>query len=211
MSMDPIRVIIADDHPVLRNGIRGVLDLAMDIEVIGEATTGAEAVEMVKSIVPDVLLLDMQLPDMPGAEVARQIQRAAIPVKILVLSAHNEPDYIDNLMELGAMGYILKEEGPELIVDAIRGVARGEQGWVSREVAAHMLARLRGDKEEGVRLSPREVDVLRLLTEGKTNQNIAVLLGISEKTVEKYMSAIFQKLGVNETVVQSDAIRQKVA
>lgn len=192
----PIRVLIADDHPIVRSGIRQLLERAVDIQVVGEASTGEEALNLVKNTVPHVLLLDMELPDMKGIEVARQLRQSQPSLKILVLSAHDDPIYIHELIEAGAVGYLVKQEAPEVIVEAVRGVAQGEQGWFSRSITAQMVSWVRGDGEGNIKLTPREMDVLRLVTAGKTNQNTAVLLGISEKTVEKYLFAIFQKLGV---------------
>jgi DNA-binding NarL/FixJ family response regulator len=198
--MSPIRVILADDHPVVRNGIHHLLDKVVDIEVLGEASTGTEALEMVQKLKPDILLLDMEMPDLNGREVAAHLQEMGFPVKILALSAYDDPVYIRELLESGAAGYLVKEEAPETIVDAIRGVAHGEQGWVSRRIAAQMVSWVRGDETELSQLTPREVDVLKLVVEGNTNQSIANILGISEKTVEKYMDAIFTKLSVSSRV-----------
>ncbi len=129
----------------------------------------------------------------------------------MVLSAHDDPLYIHELMEAGAMGYLVKEEAPQVIVDAVRGIARGEQGWVSRSVAAQMVSWMRGEEEGEIKFTHREMDVLRLVAEGKTNQNIAALLGISEKTVEKYLYAIFQKIGVtSRTEAAVYAVREKL-
>ena len=198
--MSPIRVVLADDHPVVRSGIRNLLERAVDISVVGEASTGGEALRLVEEVNPDVLLLDMELPEIKGIEVAQRLKQSGSPVKILVLSAHDDTLYIRELLESGAAGYLVKEEAPETIVDAVRGVAHGEQGWVSRKIAAQMVTWMRGDEEGEVKLTPREMDVLRLVVEGKTNQNIGVLLGISEKTVEKYLYAIFNKLEVTSRV-----------
>ena len=194
---NPIRVVIADDHPVVRFGIRGLLERALDIEVIGEASNGKEALDLVNQTVPDVLVLDMELPDMTGGDVARRLLQAGKAVKILVLSAHDDPYVIHELLEYGVMGYLLKEEAPQLIVDAVRGIANGEQGWVSRSIAAHMVSWVRGDEEGPIRFTSRELEVLRFVAKGKTNQNIGALLDISEKTVEKYLYAVFQKLAVS--------------
>ena len=194
--MKTIRVVIADDHPVVRSGIRNLLQNTPDIKVIGEASTGKETLTIVEEMAPDVLLLDMELPDMKGIEVAQKLQQSGCAVKVLVLSAHDDPIYIHELLEAGAMGYLVKEEAPQMIVDAVRGIAKGEQGWVSRSIAAQMVSWMRGDEEGAIRFTAREMDVLRLVTEGKTNQNVAVILGISEKTVEKYLFAVFQKIGV---------------
>jgi two-component system, NarL family, response regulator DegU len=210
--MDKIRVIVADDHPIVRGGIKDILERADDIVVVGEASTGREALDLVSTLTPDILLLDMELPDIKGIEVARQLKERESPVKILVLSAHDDPVYIHELLESGAMGYLVKDEVPHVILDAVRGVAHGEQGWVSRSVAAKMVSWVRGEEDESkAKFTHREMEVLRLVTEGKTNQNIAVLLGISEKTVEKYLYAIFQKLGVSSrTEAAVYAIRENI-
>jgi DNA-binding NarL/FixJ family response regulator len=198
--MSPIRVILADDHPVVRNGIRHLLEKAIDIEVLGEASTKGEALALVQEMKPDILLLDMEMPDLNGREVAAKLQQMGSPVKILALSAYDDPVYIRELLESGAAGYLVKEEAPETIVEAVRGVSHGEQGWVSRRIAAQMVSWVRGDEAERSQLTPREVDVLRLVVDGNTNQSIANSLGISEKTVEKYMDAIFTKLNVSSRV-----------
>jgi DNA-binding NarL/FixJ family response regulator len=198
--MSPIRVVLADDHPVVRNGIRHLLEKVIDIEVLGEASTGGEALSLVQEMKPDILLLDMEMPDLNGREVAAKLQQMGSPVKVLALSAYDDPVYIRELLESGAVGYLVKEEAPETIVEAVRGVAHGEQGWVSRRIAAQMVSWVRGDEAERSQLTPREVDVLRLVVDGNTNQSIANSLGISEKTVEKYMDAIFTKLNVSSRV-----------
>ncbi len=198
--MCPIRVVLADDHPVVRAGIRNLLDKVVDIEVVGEAATGQEALTLVDTVRPDVLLLDMELPDIKGTEVAQKLQASKSPVKILALSAYDDGVYIRELLELGAAGYLIKEEAPETIVEAVRGVAYGEQGWVSRRIAAQMVSWVRGDEREGHKLTAREMEVLKHVVGGKTNQNIAAQLGISEKTIEKYMEAIFAKLNVASRV-----------
>jgi len=177
-----------------------MLERVVDITVIGEAANGSEAIKLVNDLRPDVLLLDMELPDIKGIEVAQKLRASGQTVKILVLSAHDDPLYIRELLESGASGYLVKEEAPETIVDAVRGVAHGEQGWVSRRIAAQMVSWMRGDEVEDIKLTPREMDVLRLVVDGKTNQNIGVLLGISEKTVEKYLYSIFGKLEVTSRV-----------
>jgi len=198
--MSPIRVFLADDHPVVRTGIRNLLEKEVDIEILGEASTGEEALSLVQELKPDILLLDMEMPDLNGREVAARLREMGSPVKILALSAYDDPVYIRELLESGAVGYLVKEEAPETIVEAVRGVAQGEQGWVSRRIAAQMVSWVRGDEAERSQLTPREVDVLRLVVDGNTNQSIANTLGISEKTVEKYMDAIFTKLNVSSRV-----------
>jgi DNA-binding NarL/FixJ family response regulator len=198
--MSPIRVVLVDDHPVVRSGIRGLLETAMDIEMVGEASSGEEALRMVAETNPDVLLLDMELPDIQGPQVAQQVHEHYSKVKILALSAHNDSIYVRELLELGAAGYLMKEEAPEAIVEAVRGVAHGEQGWVSRRIAAQMTSWVQTGEPGKAKLTVREQEVLRQVVQGKTNKAIAVELHISEKTVEKYLRAIFTKLNVASRV-----------
>jgi DNA-binding NarL/FixJ family response regulator len=194
----PIRILLVDDHPVVRSGIRNLLQSIEGFEIVGEASHGEAVQALVAERHPDVLLLDMELPDIDGLQVAKQIQQREPLVKILALSAHDDPVYIRGLLEMGAAGYLMKEEAPDAIVDAIRGVAQGDKGWVSRKVAARVTAWLEdGDKGK---LTPREQGVLRLVVQGKTNQAIAAEMSISEKTVEKHMGEIFAKLGVTSRV-----------
>lgn len=195
-----IRVVLADDHPVVRNGIHNLLSHSTDIKVVGEACNGEEALQMCAELTPDILLLDMEMPGIKGVEVAQRLHNSGSPVKILGLSAYDDRQYILQLLETGASGYLTKEEAPETILDAIRGVSMGEQGWVSRRVAARMSVWMRTDETSLGRLSKRELDVLRQVVGGKTNQAIGLALGISEKTVEKYLEAIFNKLGVTSRV-----------
>ncbi len=198
--MSPIRVLLVDDHPVVRSGIRGLLEQAVDIEIVGEASTGEQALQMVEDAPPDVLLLDMELPDIQGTRVAQQIQLLYPQVKLLALSAHDDSVYVKELLELGAAGYLMKEEAPDVIIEAVRGVARGEQGWVSRRIAAQIASWMQAGGAAGMKLTPRELEVLHLIVQGKTNQAIAVDLDISEKTVEKYLRSIYTKLNVASRV-----------
>jgi DNA-binding NarL/FixJ family response regulator len=195
-----IRVVIADDHPITRAGIKRFLDRAQDIDVIGEASTGEQALELVEQLSPDVLLLDMELPDLKGVTVAKRLKESGSPVHILALSTYNNKQYIFGLLSIGAAGYLTKEEVPETILDAVRGVARGEQGWVSRKVAAVMSTWAQDDVSQPSDLTDRELQVLRGVVDGKTNQEIGLELGISPKTVEKHLESVFSKMKVSSRV-----------
>jgi DNA-binding NarL/FixJ family response regulator len=198
--MSSIRVILVDDHPVVRSGIRLALEKAPDVTIVGEASTGAQALRLIGENTPDVLLLDMALPDIQGTEVARQVRIQFPGVKILSLSAYDNPVFVRESLKLGAAGYLLKEEVPELIVEAVRGVASGQQGWISRSIAAQIASWAREDEPVVPKLTRREQETLRMLVMGKTNHAIALEMVISEKTVEKYIKSIFTKLNVNSRV-----------
>jgi DNA-binding NarL/FixJ family response regulator len=133
--MEKIRVVIADDHAIMRVGIRNILSRSDQISVVGEASNGAEAITLVDELTPDVLVLDMEMPIMDGVEVARQLQASNSPVRILVLSAYDDRQYILEMLNMGAAGYLIKDEAPEVIVEAVRSIAQGEKGWISRKAA----------------------------------------------------------------------------
>ncbi len=209
--MTDIRVLIVDDHPIVCSGIRNILEPTFGIEIIGEAHTGAEALEMIAGDQPDVVLLDMKLPDMSGVEVIQKIYKTKNTTRVLGLSSYNDREFISQLLNHGASGYLLKEEVPEQIVDAVRGVAHGEQGWVSRKVAAMLSDILAKEKEAGSELTARELDVLRLVVDGKTNDQIGINLGISVKTVENHLHTIFQKMDVISRVEAAvRAVRESI-
>jgi DNA-binding NarL/FixJ family response regulator len=147
-----------------------------------------------------VLLLDIELPGVKGLEIAKELQALNSPVKILVLSTYDDKQFIFGLLGNGASGYLTKEEVPETIVEAVRGVARGEKGWVSRRVAAIMSAWTQTDDVSIKNLTPRELEVLKWVVKGKTNQEIGMELGISQKTVEKHLESVFAKLKVTSRV-----------
>jgi DNA-binding NarL/FixJ family response regulator len=208
---EPIRVLLADDHPVVRSGIRNLLEKASGIQVVGEASDGEEALNLVRKVQPDILLLDMEMPKIRGVEVAKQLRARGSQVRILVLSAYDDKQYILELLSNGASGYLTKEEAPEVIVEAVRGVARGEEGWVSRRVGAHITKWMREEDNGELHLTSREIEVLRLVVEGKTNQEIGHQLDISEKTVEKHLEGVFSKLGVTSRVEAAvQAVRESI-
>jgi len=194
--MKKIRVLMIDDHPIVRSGIRMLLEKAGNIEVVGEAERGNDAVNLVKRLKPDVLLLDMEMPGKTGVEVARELEAAELPVRVLALSAHDDEEYIMNLLGNGAAGYLTKEEALDTIVDAIHGVANGEEGWLSRRAAARMANITRKRQRDLVELTEREEEVLKFVAEGWTNNRVATELALSERTVRFHLTNIYDKLGV---------------
>ncbi|MBX3011445.1 MAG: response regulator transcription factor [Caldilineaceae bacterium] len=194
--MKKIRVLMIDDHPIVRSGIRMLLEQAGDIEVVGEAERGDDAVGLIKRLKPDVLLLDMEMPGKTGVEVAREVEAAQLPVRVLALSAHDDEEYILNLLANGAAGYLTKEEALDTIVDAVQGVANGEEGWLSRRAAARMATMTRKRQRDIIELTDREEEVLKLVAEGWTNNRIAAELGLSERTVRFHLTNIYDKLGI---------------
>lgn len=199
-DMATISVLLVDDHPIVRAGIRHLLEKAPDILIAGEANNGIEALKMVQELKPDVLLLDMEMPGLTGNQVAERLQESRSEVRILALSAYDDKQYIQELLAKGAAGYLIKEEAPEAIVEAVRGVSRGERGWFSRQVAAKISSWVGEDEQDRKGLTAREIQVLQAIVSGKTNQEIGLALGISEKTVEKHLEGIYVKLGVSSRV-----------
>jgi DNA-binding NarL/FixJ family response regulator len=194
-----IKVVLAEDHPVVLKGIKNILDSAPDIEIVGEAADGEQALQMVQDYQPDLLLLDVELPVLDGVELTEKLNEAESDVKILVLSSYSDRGYIQEMISLGVSGYLIKDEVPEYIIKAIRGVAQGEEGWVSREVAA-LLGEFTKNDQEREELTSREIEVLELVVEGQTNREIGFNLNISEKTVEKHLHSVYQKLDVRSRV-----------
>jgi DNA-binding NarL/FixJ family response regulator len=196
--MNQIRVVLADDHPIIRAGIRMLLEQAPDILVVGETDRGDEVTSLVQRLQPDILLLDMEMPGKSGVDVAQELQRSGSPVRILVLSAYDDDEYIASLIATGTAGYLTKEEALNTIVDAVRGVARGEDGWFSRRAAAQIAAMARKEQSRpGIDLTEREQEVIAMLAEGWSNQRMADELSVSERTVRFHLSNIYDKLGVS--------------
>ena len=195
--MGKIRVLLIDDHPAVRAGIRMMLEQDPNIEVVGEGDNGDRALQLVELLKPDVLLLDMEMPGKDGVEVAEELNRINANVRILGLSAYDDEQYISGLLSNGAAGYLTKEEALEKIVEAVHGVARGEKGWFSQRAVIQMAAQMRKEKEDLYNLTPREEEVGRALVRGLTNKQIALELGISERTVRFHLSNLYDKLDIN--------------
>jgi DNA-binding NarL/FixJ family response regulator len=191
-----IRVLLVDDHPIIRNGIKNILKTTMDIEVVGEAENGNDVIDLVKRLKPDVLVLDMDLPGKNGIQVTEELKAAGYPVHILAFSGYDDRQFIEGVINSGASGYLTKDEPIETVIEAIRGVADGQQGWLSRKVKAAIMSMYKDEEKAGNHISPREAQVYGLISEGKTNKRIAHELSISEKTVEKYIYNLFQKFDV---------------
>lgn len=182
-----IRVLIADDHPVWRRGIRALLDAEVDIEVVAEASNGEEAIQAIRAGGLDVAVLDMEMPHRTGVEVSQTVRDEGLPVRILALSSYDDASYVSGLLQNGASGYLTKDKPPSLIIEAVRAVARGEGRWFVQPTS-------KDDPAAG--LSDREREVLALLAQGKANGEISEALFISENTVRNHLANTYAKIGV---------------
>jgi DNA-binding NarL/FixJ family response regulator len=190
-----IRILVVDDHPVVRHGLVAMLGYEPDIEVVGDAADGEEAVEAILELQPDVVLLDLRLPKLSGIEVMRQVrlqwpQTIPLPIRFLVLTTYDTDQYIAQALAAGAQGYLLKDATPDELAQAVRSLMRGG-AQLSPEVAARVLERMNGDE-----LSARELQVLQLLVSGDTNKAIAKQLHLSQNTIKTHLRHIFSKLDV---------------
>ncbi len=197
--MNPIRVLLADDHAVLRDSLRAFLGMYPDLEVVGEASDGLETLAQVQVLRPDVLVLDMAMPNLGGLEVLRRLAQEHPACKVLILTQHEAPQYVLPALQAGAKGYLLKKAGGSEVVQAVRAVARGESvlhpGIAHLVIEAAVQGTPRQDSPQGS-LTGREREVLALIGEGRTNSEIAKALGVSPKTVDKHRASLMQKLGV---------------
>lgn len=201
MTDEPIRVLVADDHAIVREGIRHVLEAAPGISVVAEAGTGTEALAQVRAHEPDVALLDITMPEKSGIEVAAALRSLAPSVAVLMLSMHDEGEYVLEAFRVGARGYVLKDATPAEMRDAVRAVHAGKT-FFSPAVAARLTEGLRHARERERRqaafeqLTGREREVLTGIAEGQTNKEIAARLGISPRTVESHRERLMRKLGI---------------
>jgi DNA-binding NarL/FixJ family response regulator len=189
-----IRVVVADDHPIVRSGIVALLQTAEDVEVVGEASTGEEAVELAIAAKPDVVLMDLRMPGINGDEATARILRALPHTRVLILTTYESDDSILTAIEAGASGYLLKAAPQEEILAGLRAVARGEVALAPR-IAALLVQRV---KTPAPTLSPRERQVLALVADGNSNPTIAAELFVSEATVKTHLLHVFEKLGVSD-------------
>lgn len=200
--MGRIRVLVADDHTVVRAGIRLLLESETDIEVVGEARDGQEAVQKAHQLVPDIVLMDLAMPGMGGLEATQRITQASPGVRVLVLTMHENDEYFFQALNAGASGYLLKETSPDELVAALRAVYQGGV-FIYPSLAGRLLddylRRVRAGDEEKVlgQLTPREQEVLRLIAQGKTGRQIADILHLSPKTVDRHRANITEKLNLH--------------
>ena len=193
--MTTIRLVIADDHPIVRAGLQGLLSSQDDFEIIGEAANGREAVELVRTHHPDVALLDLRMPVLDGVSTTEEIKRVSPSTQVLVLTTYETDADVLRAIEAGATGYLLKETPREELFRAVRATAQG-QSVLSPSVASRLVGRTRGAEERS--LSAREIEVLRHVARGTSNKLIARELRISEATVKTHLLHIFAKLGVDD-------------
>jgi len=199
--MSCIRVLLADDQTLIRDGLRALLEAQEDIQVIAEAANGSQACELAKALHPDVVLMDIRMPEMDGVEATRLIKQELPGTVVIVLTTFEDTEYIINAMTFGASGYLLKDIGSDRLVEAVHDGLRGNIILPGR-VAAKITSRLA--KESPVQdampddFTPRELEIIRLLILGKSNKEIAQLLYLSVGTVKNYLSQIYQKIGVSD-------------
>jgi DNA-binding NarL/FixJ family response regulator len=203
--MKPVRILIADDHEVVRQGVRAVLERQAGWSVCGEASGGREAVAKAIDLRPDIVVLDVSMPELNGLEATRQIRRA-VPAKVLVLSVHESEQVVTDVLDAGAHGYVLKADAGRIPVDAVRALLDGEEFFTQR-VHGMTDRRATGDRRAPGPLTPREREVLQLLGEGKSNKELAVLLGMTTKTAETHRAHIMAKLGLHS---MSDLVRYAI-
>lgn len=207
MPVKPITVLLAEDHTIVREGLLALLKLEKDIEVVGEAENGRRALELTRSLRPAVVVMDIAMPLLNGMEATRQILQTVPETKVLILSAHSDDAYVEMVMALGASGYLIKQTAARILPEAIREVAKGNT-FFSPTIAKRRNQRrqksqerglVRNVKNESAPLTPREMEVLQLIAEGKTNKESADELHISVKTVEKHRQGLMEKLNIHDT------------
>ena len=204
-ALKPIAILLADDHSIVRQGLSALLNADGHFLIVGEAKTGREAVDMAVMLKPDVILMDIAMPELNGLEATRQILAANNASKVIVLSAHSDDEYIKRMCSVGVSGFLEKQTSAEILAKAIREVAAGEV-FFSPAIAKRLRESRSGPRDrygllkvDGVRLTTRESEVLQLVAEGSANKQVAAALGISIKTVEKHRQHLMDKLKIHDT------------
>jgi len=203
--MKVITVLLADDHHIVREGLRHLLDAEGDIKVVGEAETGREAVRLAIKLQPEVVVADIAMPLLNGFEATRQILKAVPTTKVLILSAHSDDEYVEQVVALGAVGYLVKQTSSQILAKAIREVLKGnifiDPSIFKRFQERNLKLRDRKGipKKKNIHLSSREAEVLQLIAEGRANKQMADELQISIKTVEKHRQHLMEKLNIHDT------------
>lgn len=201
--MDRINVLIADDHSLIRQGLKQILELEKDIAVIAQASNGAEAVELAREFTPDVILMDINMPGSNGLQAIKEIKQEKLRSKIIVLTIHEDREYLFKTLRMGAEGYVLKDAEPSVLIEAIRNVHTG-QSFIQPNMTTELVKEFNRvtmnekEKHDDNNLTSREIEVLELIAEGLINKEIAKKLYISEKTVKNHVSNIFRKLNVSD-------------
>jgi DNA-binding NarL/FixJ family response regulator len=198
-----LRILVADDHGLVRRGARAVLHSRRDWRVVAEAANGLEAVEMARELKPDVAIVDIGMPGLDGVEVTRQIREAVPDTKVLVLTMHESDQMVRRALDAGARGYLLKSDLTKCLTKAVRAVSEGKRFLTPKvsEIVLEGFLKPKGQHQQGGRAgdraTPREIEIIRLLAEGKSNKEIAALLGITVRTVETHRAKIMLKLGLH--------------
>ena len=197
MSDRAIKVLLADDHTIVRQGLKAILAAQPDFEVVGEAGNGREAAELAEKLKPDIVLMDVQMPELNGIEATRRMVAANSRIRVLVLSMHKEALYVREVLKAGARGYILKDAIDTELLSAMRSVARGD-GYISPAISGALLTDYREQSSNPLdTLSTREREVLQLIAEGKTNKEVATKLNLSVYTVDSHRGKIMEKLNLH--------------
>jgi DNA-binding NarL/FixJ family response regulator len=201
--MEKIKVLIADDHSMVRQGLKQILELESDIAVIAQASNGDEAVKLAREHRPDVVLMDINMPGTSGLQAIKELKQDEDVFKVIVLTIHQDREYLIKTIQMGAEGYVLKDAEPAVLVEAIRNVNSG-QSYIQPNMTMELVKEFNRvtlqekDKSEEGSLTSREIEVLELIAEGMINKEIAKQLYISEKTVKNHVSNIFKKLNVSD-------------
>lgn len=205
MSMAPIRILIADDHNLIREGLKRIFDYESDMTIVGEAINGYEAEGAIRTLRPDVVIMDVNMPEISGLQVLKNIRTDKIKVKVVILTVAGDRETLMEAVQIGADGYLLKDSDVAELIRAVRETCDGET-YIDQRLVKLLVSSYRGDRDHGGvenplnQLTPRELEVLGLMAEGRSNREVGEVLFLSEKTIKNQLTTIFRKLGVNDRV-----------